>query len=289
MYFSIIVPTYNSANYITKLYNTLSQQTYTKFEVLFVDDCSTDNTPSICRYITQQDDRFKFFRLQEHKGPGAARNLGLSYAQGTYIIFIDSDDFISLNYLQQLYNTIQQTNKTNDNYFIVNKRINTEYNTFNVTTPDVEYNNNIQPISVYNIPTSVCRTVFCKPIIDNFNIKFNEKILHFEDALFVNQYISYTDPKHILQFNGIYVHLDRDDSITHDIQINENNKRKIKALNYIQKYYDNLIQYNNKYHDVPTIAIEQAKYLLDKTQRVKDKEIGKKIKDKKKKEKKKHV
>jgi hypothetical protein len=88
MLFSIIIPTYNRAAYLRQTLESVFAQTFTDYEVVAVDDGSTDETLQVLRSYGQQ---VRFFR-QENAGPGAARNLGMTQARGDYVAFLDSDD-----------------------------------------------------------------------------------------------------------------------------------------------------------------------------------------------------
>src|SRR5438045_7898820 len=88
MLFSIVIPTYNRSELLREALESVFAQTFTDYEVVAVDDGSTDETVQVLRSYGQQ---VRFFR-QENKGPGAARNLGLTQARGEYVAFLDSDD-----------------------------------------------------------------------------------------------------------------------------------------------------------------------------------------------------
>lgn len=90
---SIIVPVYNTEKYVLRCLKSISESTFNEFEVLVVDDGSTDSSPSICDEFAQMDSRFMVFH-SENMGVSHARNLGLDNAKGKYIVFIDSDDEI---------------------------------------------------------------------------------------------------------------------------------------------------------------------------------------------------
>lgn len=98
---SVIVPMYNCESWISKLINDLQNQTFTNFEVLLIDDGSTDHTFEICSEVCRKDHRFSIFR-QKNSGPGAARNVGILHSKGNYIRFIDADDRIDKNSLETL-------------------------------------------------------------------------------------------------------------------------------------------------------------------------------------------
>ena len=96
--FSIVIPTYNREKFIIKTIQSLLSQTYTKFEIIVVDDGSTDNTEKFVRNV--KDKRIKFFK-KENKERGAARNYGTNKAKGKYINFFDSDDLAYKNHLSE--------------------------------------------------------------------------------------------------------------------------------------------------------------------------------------------
>jgi len=89
---SVIVPTYNRAHCIERALRSVQQQTFTDFELLVCDDCSTDGTLGLVCHYQSRDVRIRLLRLDSNMGAGAARNLGMREARGEYIAFLDSDD-----------------------------------------------------------------------------------------------------------------------------------------------------------------------------------------------------
>lgn len=89
---SIITPVYNSANFISEMIKSVQSQTYSNWELLFVDDCSIDNSVQIIEQYLVKDPRIKLFKLLNNQGSGPARNKAISEAKGKYIAFLDSDD-----------------------------------------------------------------------------------------------------------------------------------------------------------------------------------------------------
>ena len=98
---SIIIPMYNSEAFIRQTIQSVIQQTYSNLEVLVVDDGSTDEGVKICRELSLADNRIHVYSL-EKRGVSAARNYGLSIANGEYIFFLDSDDMIYPSLLKEL-------------------------------------------------------------------------------------------------------------------------------------------------------------------------------------------
>ncbi len=96
---SIIVPVYNCEEFLKDSVSSLLNQTFSDFEVILIDDGSTDNSPAICDKLAQKDNRVKVFHT-ENGGPSRARNIGLDNALGDYIYFADSDDSVEAECLQ---------------------------------------------------------------------------------------------------------------------------------------------------------------------------------------------
>ena len=89
---SIITACFNSENYISETINSVLNQTYQNWELILVDDCSTDNTISIVKEFMRTDRRIKLFQLTKNSGAAVARNTAIREANGTFIAFLDSDD-----------------------------------------------------------------------------------------------------------------------------------------------------------------------------------------------------
>lgn len=98
--FSIIIPVYNVEKEIRQCLESIQNQTYTDFEALCVDDCGQDNSMAIVKEFADADSRFKILVHEHNKGVSAARNTALDVAQGEYIMFADSDDWMELNALE---------------------------------------------------------------------------------------------------------------------------------------------------------------------------------------------
>jgi GalNAc5-diNAcBac-PP-undecaprenol beta-1,3-glucosyltransferase len=113
-FFSIIIPTYNRAPFIEETINSALQQSYSQFEIIVVDDGSTDNTRKIIGDKYGADNRVKYFYKQNEER-GAARNFGLKQAKGDFAVFFDSDDWMMTHYL----NTLNSLISEHPNVFLV--------------------------------------------------------------------------------------------------------------------------------------------------------------------------
>lgn len=106
---SVIIPVYNSKEYLGKCLNSILEQTYRNIEIILVDDGSTDESGKLCDEYQRKDKRVSVFH-QKNQGQGAARNYGLSKANGKYIAYVDSDDFLQINYIEKLHFLLKQYN-----------------------------------------------------------------------------------------------------------------------------------------------------------------------------------
>ena len=99
---SVIVPVYNTEKYLHRCVDSILAQTFTDFELLLIDDGSTDSSGAICDESAQKDSRVRVFH-KENGGVSSARNLGLDKAKGKWVTFVDSDDWIKESFLNKLY------------------------------------------------------------------------------------------------------------------------------------------------------------------------------------------
>ena len=104
---SMIVPIYNAEKYLRRCLESVVNQTYTNLDIILIDDVSSDQSLEICRQYVQRDSRIQLY-CQENRGVSAARNTGLEHMRGEYVVFVDSDDFISKHFIEILLKQIQK-------------------------------------------------------------------------------------------------------------------------------------------------------------------------------------
>ena len=109
---SIITPTYNSSIFIEETIRSVLNQTYTNWEMLITDDCSSDNTLQIIEAYQAKDERIKVFRLETNSGAGVARNISIRKASGKFIAFCDSDDKWLPQKLEKQINFLHKNNQS---------------------------------------------------------------------------------------------------------------------------------------------------------------------------------
>ena len=182
MKFSIIVPIYNACNVLRRCLDSILLQTYPLYEVLMIDDGSTDTSEEIAAHYAEKDVRFILIR-QSNAGPSKARNKGINLATGEVICFVDSDDFIESDYLQQLYNAFQEDN-ADVVFFGVNQLILTSGKTCIRNIPTLPKSKIDQIIELTNADLfgyTWVKAISCKIIGEN---RFDEYLNLFEDEVF---------------------------------------------------------------------------------------------------------
>ena len=125
---SIIIPVYNVEQYIKQCLDSVINQTLKDIEIICIDDKSTDNSLQILKEYKQKDSRIVLIEHNNNLGVSASRNDAINIAKGEYIIFLDSDDFLELNYCEILFNIAKQNNlklvyNTNVKYYISENKI----------------------------------------------------------------------------------------------------------------------------------------------------------------------
>ena len=105
---SVIIPIYNAEEFLAECIDSILNQSFSDFELLLIDDKSTDGSRKICLDYAAKDRRISFFANEENRGQAIRRNQGIREAKGEYIAFIDSDDFVANDYLEKLWKASEQ-------------------------------------------------------------------------------------------------------------------------------------------------------------------------------------
>lgn len=183
---SVIVPVYNVEKYLPKCIDSILQQTFTDFELLLIDDGSPDNSGIICDEYASKDNRIQVIH-KKNAGVSAARNTGLEYAQGKWITFVDSDDWLEKDCFQTCINHIKAYNLDllQFSYKQIDKTKKIQLHI--EQTPKLKFE---QYIASKKINLTVWGGFFNKEIITKNNIKFDTRLKLGEDQLFVYRYIA---------------------------------------------------------------------------------------------------
>ena len=224
---SIIIPVYNCEDYLYVCLKSVLKQTYPEFEVICVNDCSTDSSLEILDYFAKIDDRIKIFNNTENRGASYARNIGIKHAKGDYIFFLDSDDWISFNTLEELSKNAKSNDsdlvfyklaRFNDRKFIFSQPAfdlscyfdkDTDFNNFTFTCKDIKYH-------IINTSFAPYLKLYKKSFLDKYeDFTFPEGLVY-EDVLFhVKTILRASKISFIPKFFYVY-RLDNQRSVMHD-------------------------------------------------------------------------
>ncbi len=183
---SIIVPVYNAEAYLSTCVDSIIHQTHQEFELILINDGSTDNSKTICDNYQKKDNRIKVFHI-DNQGVSHARNVGLSYAQGEFITFIDCDDYVDPDYLESYiqhkeYDCVVGGHLT---FPSIRKVFHNDF-VFNTSDSNNGLNNYVP-----RLDGSCWGKLYHHSIIQEHHIRFNEGMRFSEDTDFCLHYLRY--------------------------------------------------------------------------------------------------
>ena len=212
---SVIVPVYNVEYVIENCIESILSQTFTDFELVLVDDGSPDNSGRICDEYAKKDDRVIVIH-KENGGVSSARNVGIDRAKGKYICFVDSDDYVSKDYLKTLID-VKKNNKA-DNIWCYFKTVD-KYSE-RIDCKEVSPETNLEKYTVKDIMTlhekwldagPVCK-LYISDIIKENNLKFDDSLSLGEDLIFNFVYLDYTNKNIIVINKELYFYLQNNEN-----------------------------------------------------------------------------
>lgn len=201
-YFSVIVPAFQAEKTIKRCIDSVIKQSYQDFELIIINDGSTDQTYNICKGY-ERDDRVCIIS-QENKGISATRQLGLSLSVGRYIQFIDSDDWVDASYFEVMHKLLQAYD-----YDVVildyyaEEIKNTKYKSLGIKSLD---RNDLVKGLATNIPGVLWNKVIKRDLFYKYNIGFNSGLSYCED--WVVSYKLFNAPSKIFYYEKAFYHYD---------------------------------------------------------------------------------
>lgn len=262
---SVIIPVYNNEQYIEQCINSITRQTYQNLEVLCIyDENSTDNVLNILRNLEKNDNRIKVF-LTNSKNVGASRNIGINNANGLYMCFLDSDDWVDPKYIDILYNematgqydlvmcsSLLYNNKTfkfyEDQYY-THSFFHNMYSENNSFTKDAILKYMIQ------VEVGPCNKLFKTNIIKKHNINNTEDII-FEDNIFFFKYIiNCSLPIKFVNNFLVYYRTHTKKSLTNQVDKFLDIFKMLKVLENIFKEYNIHEKYKIQLKEYKTVSI----------------------------------
>jgi len=243
---SIIIPAYNTEDFIERCIRSILAQTYTNLEIICVDDGSTDHTGAILDTLAKEDERIIIIH-KKNEGVTQARNIGLQRAKGDYIGFVDSDDYISESMYQELLNAIQTHNTdmaTCGYYMQFANEVRIAVNQEVVPVASMEIKKFLPYIyerdKYKGVAGYIWTRLFKRELLKDKNgellVQFKKEYLGADDIVFVaeanihSKTIIYVD-------KPLYYYYQRENSIVHDLEKQYNTFYWIKAYEQVIKIY----------------------------------------------------
>ena len=232
---SIIVPIYNVEQYLEECINSILNQTYNNIEVLLVDDCATDKSGDIAKQFEEKDSRCKYIKREKNGGLSAARNTGIKNATGDFLCFIDSDDWISDDYVQSMLELAKKDNSeivVCDYYMVIEDRYEDGNSLIQIN------NNSTKEEKIAYIRNHACTKMFKKEFWLNQGLMFPEDIKRGEDMGVTIPLLTYANNISIINKN-LYYYRQRVNSLSY-----KKERTKID-LSFYDKTFQNMLKNSN--------------------------------------------
>lgn len=214
---SIITPAYNCRNTIKETYSSVLSQSFSDWEWIIVDDCSTDGSFDYLKELTKNDNRIRVIKAEKNGGTASARNIALRNAKGRYITFLDSDDILDSNYLQSQVEFI----KNNGPLISASYRRKAEHTCTEFHVPEeVDYKQDLK-----GNPLSCLTTMYDREIIGD--LYFDESYNRHEDYVFWLTILK----------RGIVAKGNPEVLATYVIHANSKNSNKVKLVKSMYRVY----------------------------------------------------
>lgn len=236
MKISVIVPVYNSEKYLHKCIDSILGQTYTNFELLLINDGSTDRSGEICDEYAVNDERVRVFH-KENGGVSSARNVGIDNAKGKYICFIDSDDWVYDRLLESFFILENDPETALLQQGFANEKKNGESTKTlvpNRIVSPVEYSSFFYTFKFIRKWPFLHSKLFSNEIIQTKSIRFDEDVTYGEDLLFILDYLLFTTK--IITVNKVGYHYSyQEDSLSKFYYPYESENKRFESI--INKVY----------------------------------------------------
>lgn len=242
---SVIIPVYNAEVYLKECIDSVLNQSFKDFELLLINDGSTDNSGTLCDQYATVDKRVKVFH-KENGGVSAARNLGIENAKGEWLTFIDSDDYVGGNY----FNIVNE--QENIEWIFIPFKEEVEWKipvAINFKNQQFTKNEFITSYSLYPDFPEACAKFFKTEIIKKNGLKFNSDLKYGEDSLFNMKYLRYchaiitSDASYYYYRNAEANSRKLNYNILNDTVLFKEFKKELEAYKTVPKFYSKTIEF----------------------------------------------
>ena len=277
---SLIVTCFNQTKYISDCLNSVINQSYQDWECIIVNDGSTDNSENIIKHLTSADSRFQYL-YQKNQGVAAARNTGLNLAKGEFIQFLDGDDILQKNKIENQVNYLLRNSIVDIVYgssrYFVNSINNISPLHFTGFCPTVELQNSdknqIEVLNTTNICTN-CAALYRRSIIDDGiifkNVQFEDWLFNIECSFhgFVFQYVFHENSFALVRMNNNGLMIQHQNSLENNLFAHELAllQRQFNFLNTHTNYSN--FKKNKNYFDIKMFVPPILLLLKDKLKNI---------------------
>ena len=200
---SVIVPVYKAEKYLRKCVDSILTQTFRDFEVILVDDGSPDRSGAICDEYARKDPRVRVFH-KENGGVSSARNKGIDEARGGWLVFIDSDDWITVDYLEGLAAHAKEGALYVCKGYYSNPKGSELWQYFGISNENVgkSVQEQLEKAEEFHVTNSPWIKLFSADVVRRNKIRFDERISLGEDHVFVLDYLLYNPDIQVIPETG---------------------------------------------------------------------------------------
>ena len=264
---SIIIPVYNAEKTLEKCLNSVMGQRYDNYDVILINDGSSDGSDRICKEFQKKHKNIVYIE-QDNMGASCARNAGMEKASGKYIVFVDSDDRISADFLKIMTDVARKNNA---------QLVACEFTNYDPKTGfrdrrcsyDTDIKRSGKSVkrelthkafdnrSKQNLTNSVCK-LFLRDIIEDNNIRFRSNVRLFEDTLFVSEYYQFID-------KFVYIHRSMYNRLLHEgSEINSYKPDVFNEIdNTLKEYFALKKKYNLSGNYESRFALDICKIIIN--------------------------
>ena len=251
---SVIIPVYNNVEFLDSCINSVVNQHYSNLEIIIIDDGSTDGSENKCDEWKLKDKRITVIH-KKNEGVSIARNIGLYFANGDYVAFVDSDDYLD----ESMYSAMMKTNEKYDCDIVICDLYKVKGKSIEKVTNNIRsgyYDKTTQRSTVFpsllmtnsvDFPPTIsnCVCLFKRKLLHDNNIKYKEHIRFSEDLLFGSQAAYYANSLYYMKDQYYYYYVTNINSVTHSYYENKWENMK-KLWIYISDFFLNVHDYNFK-------------------------------------------
>lgn len=242
---SIIIPVYNAEKYLEKCLDSIIPQITNDDEIILIDDCSKDSSLAICKEYETKNNNIKVIS-QKCGGPSKTRNVGIENAQGQYLAFIDSDDYLGKNYISKMLENVEKYDLKVCGYsFVIEETNNATSKIFDDNESREISKNEIIFLYEKELLSLVWNKIYHANIIKKNNIRFDESVTKGEDLLFNLDYILHINTPIYVINEELYYYISKKTGINKSFK--EPIENRISRTNRMFNKFMEISNKNNNY------------------------------------------